>query len=256
MFKRLRIAFLLYVLLFVAATDYLSNRQLQTWDRTLWVDVYAVAGDDSDATRAYLAKHATPDLAALRQFIAGQGRRYGIHLEPPIAFEPAPALERPLPAAPESALGSLAWSLRMRWYLARLHWGSDRPTPDITVFAVYHDGQQAPTLERSVGVRKGHFTVANLFAAPEMRGSNAVILIHELMHTLGASDKYDPATDLPLYPIGYAQPQAKPLYPQRHAEIMGGRIPESRAKAVIPAELSQVLIGPETALEIGWLEHL
>ena len=34
---------------------------------------------------------------------------------------------------------------------------------------------------------------------------------------------------------------------------MGGRIPISERRADIPASLEQVVIGPATALEIGWL---
>ena len=65
-------------------------------------------------------------------------------------------------------------------------------------------------------------------------------------------DKYQPATNLPSYPLGYAEPQRQPRYPQRRAEIMGGRIPVSAHEAVMPDSLSQCDIGPATALEIRW----
>ena len=50
-----------------------------------------------------------------------------------------------------------------------------------------------------------------------------MVIAHEILHTLGASDKYDLATLAPLYPGGYAEPERDPLYPQSFAEIMAGR---------------------------------
>jgi hypothetical protein len=56
----------------------------------------------------------------------------------------------------------------------------------------------------------------------------------------------------PLYPDGYANPQARPRLPQRRAEIMAGRIPISETVAEIPADMTQVVIGGATAREINW----
>ncbi len=83
---------------------------------------------------------------------------------------------------------------------------------------------------------------------------NNVVIAHELLHTVGATDKYSPADNLPLFPIGYADPDRQPLYPQSMAEIMGGRIPVSETQAVIPKSLVQAMIGPQTALEINWID--
>ena len=78
-----------------------------------------------------------------------------------------------------------------------------------------------------------------------------VVITHELMHTLGASDKYD-AANLPLHPQGFAEPERRPLYPQRAAEIMGGRIPLAPGRARMPNSLGEVLVGGYTAAEINW----
>jgi len=86
-----------------------------------------------------------------------------------------------------------------------------------------------------------------------MSQSNNVIIAHEVMHTVGASDKYDPKSGLPIYPAGYAEPKLQPRYPQSKAEIMGGRIPLSQKGAQIPRSLKQVVVGQQTAIEIGWL---
>ena len=77
-----------------------------------------------------------------------------------------------------------------------------------------------------------------------------------MLHTLGASDKYAGLDSLPVFPIGYAEPDRDPLYPQRYAEIMGGRVPLSAHQAKIPTALRNVRIGGATALEINWAENL
>jgi hypothetical protein len=74
-------------------------------------------------------------------------------------------------------------------------------------------------------------------------------------HTFGASDKYDPQTNQPRYPEGYAEPARNPLYPQQQAEIMAGRVAMSQRSAEAPIGLSQVVIGPVTAREIHWTKQ-
>lgn len=77
-------------------------------------------------------------------------------------------------------------------------------------------------------------------------------MAHELLHTLGATDKYDLATNLPIYPAGYANPDAQPLHPQNAAELMAGRIALKESKAEMPISLSGTVVGLTTAAEIGW----
>lgn len=93
----------------------------------------------------------------------------------------------------------------------------------------------------------------NAFASADQHGANGVVIAHEILHTLGATDKYDPATNHPRLPEGYAEPDAQPLHPQRRAEVMGGRIAVSPTKSEMPASLKQAVIGAATAREIGWV---
>ena len=94
------------------------------------------------------------------------------------------------------------------------------------------------------------FGVVNAYSSRKDQGRNNVVIAHEFLHTLGATDKYDPATAMPLAPHGLAEPERSPLYPQSKAELMGGRIPVSRDSARVPPSLRQVIIGPLTAQEI------
>jgi hypothetical protein len=254
MLKRLRIAFLLYVLLFVAMAEFLAARRSTDWDSTLWVDVYLVAGDESPATREHLQRVERDEFAGLERFFAEQARSHGIELAAPFKISvvagPVDALPR-LPAD-AGALATLWWSLRMRWTATRLQWRNPGPDADIVAFAVYHDAATGMALDRSVALRKGLIAVANVFAAADARGANNVVLAHELLHTLGASDKYDPATNLPRFPHGFAAPESTPLLPQSKAELMAGRIPLSEREAAVPESLEQVIVGEVTAAEIGW----
>jgi hypothetical protein len=85
-----------------------------------------------------------------------------------------------------------------------------------------------------------------------MAGSNNIVVAHEMLHTLGATDKYDPNTGAPLFPSGFAEPDRRPLYPQDEAEIMAGRRALSAQDAQMPAGLSDVVVGAATAAEIRW----
>jgi hypothetical protein len=255
MLKRLRIAVLLYVLLFVALGQFLETRRAKDWDTSLWVNVYLVNGSGSEATQAYIDSLQPDAFAGVEQFFERQSRAHGLELAEPVRLRIAASLENELPSIPNDRgmLAAITWSLRMRWYATRLQFGSDLPTPDITLFAIYHDAEAGVTLDRSTALQKGMIAVANLFGSHAARGTNQMIIAHEVLHTLGATDKYEPMTGVPAYPIGFADPGRTPLYPQSHAELMAGRVPIREGEATIAASLEQTVIGPATAHEIGWI---
>jgi len=105
----------------------------------------------------------------------------------------------------------------------------------------------------SLGLQKGLIGVVNAFASDEQAAQNNVVVAHELLHTVGATDKYDASTNQPTHPGGYAEPDKDPLLPQTFAEIMAGRIPWSTTQSEMPGSLDKVLIGTQTAQEINWL---
>lgn len=254
MFKRLRIAVLLYVLLFVAAAQFFTARRMTDWDAPLWVDIYTVAGDDDPGTLRYIDSLRDDEFAETEAFLAREAKRYGITLQQPFKLRLVGPHTAPLPqlAAGAGAFGVLTWSLRMRWLATRLAWAAEGPSGDITVFAVFHEPADGAVLDRSTALEKGLIAVANLFADRTARSTNQIVLAHELLHTLSATDKYVPSSNAPLYPDGYAAPEARPLLPQSKAELMAGRIPVDDRTANMPASLREVVIGEATAREIGW----
>ena len=66
--------------------------------------------------------------------------------------------------------------------------------PDVRIFVRYHRPDFAVTLENSIGLQKGMVGIVNAYVSRRRAGANNVIIAHELLHTLGATDKYDPAT--------------------------------------------------------------
>jgi hypothetical protein len=254
-FRMLRIAILLYVLLMVAVGSWMARERTTSWSEPLWVAIYPLAGDESAGTHDYLQRLDIDKLKAIERYFSEQALRYTLNLQTPIRVELTGQIRSPPPArdAESGILGNALWSLKMRWYAWSVANDLDRPRPDIQIFAVFHDPAISPSLPHSAGLAKGLIGVAHLFASKDQDQQNLIVITHELLHILGASDKYDPHSNQPLFPIGYAEPDRRPLYPQRKAEIMAGRTPQSAAEARMPAKLSQTLIGPQTALEIRWV---
>ena len=254
-FRSVRITLLLLVLFFVAMNTWLTRLRSTDWNEPLWLVVYPVNGDGSAPTQKYIDTLDRGSFRAIESFLAREAARYGVTLREPVTIRLAPQPSGPPPSPPSdgSTLSVMLWSLKLR-YWAFANDTFEGPKPDVQMFVVYYDPKQHDRLRHSLGIQKGLIGVVNAFAARNLAQTNNVVIAHELLHTLGATDKYNPATNQPLYPIGYAEPQRTPLHPQVQAEIMGGRIPLSDQRAEMPDSLGQCLIGPETALEIRWTD--
>ena len=255
-FGTLRLALLLAVLAFVALGAWLERARSRDWDAPLRVTVYPLAATDDGEVAAYASSLQVEDFADVGDFLASEGARYDLALETPVRMRISRAASSPPPAPPKrgNLLSVMAWSLRLRWYAARVAWDDPLPTPDIQVFATFTPlGDGSSALPDSVGLSKGLVAVAHLYASREAAGSNQVVLAHELLHTLGATDKYDLRTGRPRVPDGLGEPTLDPAYPQSLAEIMAGRIALAPDDAVVPESLDEVVVGEQTAREIGWI---
>ena len=253
MAKSIRVALLLFVLATVAVGAWQKKTLIQSWERTLDVVVYPINGDGRDATAAYMGSLSSDSFASIGQFMRTEAQRHGVALANPVSIKLGPVVISAPPLAPVhgNTLEIILWSLQLRFWA----WRNDDyagPKPDVRVFAVYFDPAARQRVEHSIGLKEGRIGIANLFAAMHMSEENNVIVAHEILHTFGATDKYDPATTQPRYPDGYADPGQTPLYPQQFAEIMGGRIPLSEAQSETPRSLVLAVVGDRTAAEIHW----
>ena len=252
MFKAVRISILLFVLFFVVVSQFLTQARSTDWNNSLWIKIYPINADGSAEAAKYIDELEVRTFEGIETFLARETERYAHALQRPARIELGePVLEQPPELPPEPTMFSvMAWSLKMRWWAGSVTAAQDKIEPDVRIFVRYHRPNQAVTLENSVGLQKGMVGIVNGYASRRYRGTNNVIIAHEFLHTLGATDKYSPVDGHPIGPDGIAEPARTPLYPQRYAEIMGGRIALAEDDSVIPKSLKYALIGPLTASEI------
>ena len=254
MWRNIRVAILLLVLLWAAGHTWLERAGSTGWKDPLWVGVFPVNADGSAAAQSYIDGLENREYTDIEDFIAREAHRYGKNLQEPVHIELYPQVKQlpPLLERSSSVLGTMWWSLKMRWFGWRAADVRGRAPPRVRLFVLYHDPSSLQTVPDSHGLQKGLIGVVHTFAQRSMSGSNSIIIAHELLHTLGATDKYDPSNGLPVFPKGFAEPDRQPLYPQPKAEIMAGRRALSPTDAQLPASLSAVVVGPATAAEIRW----
>ena len=251
MWRALRITVLLFILVVVGAGALHDRWHSTDWDRPLRVGLFPVSADSRPVTDAYIDSLGPERFAAIETFFEREARRHGLALTDPVNLTLHAPVDRLPPARSADAgmLGTILWSLRLRWYAWRTGSGSGA---QIKLYVLYHDPAVSPAVPHSLGLQKGLIGVIHAFAAPQMDGQNNIVLAHELLHTVGASDKYDPATGLAVFPEGHGDPRSVPRYPQATAEIMAGRRMLSAREAQMPESLERVTIGEQTALEIQW----
>ena len=254
MWRKVRIAILLTILVIVAGGAWLDQHRTTSWEYTLRVGAFPVNADGSAVTAAYIEGLDAAQLEPVSEFSAREAHRYGVALDTPVEIHlyPQPAAAPPAFVPGAGLVTRILWSLKLRHYRSQVVDGIERARPRIALFLLYHDPKLATVLPHSIGLQRGLTGVVQLFASRSQSGQNAIVTAHELLHTFGATDKYDPVSDAPLYPAGFAEPSREPRYPQRYAEIMAGRVPLAPDQQEMPEELTQALVGPATAREIGW----
>lgn len=258
LFRSVRQLILLTILLTVATGSYLTRVRSTSWEEPLWVTLYPIDADGRRATSAYIDGLTKKPFIDIERFMERETRRYGVDIDRPIRIDIGqPVAELP-PAPPQdrNPIKVALWSLGLRWWAHQVTKDQPGAPPDIRLFIVYHDPAISFEDMHSLGMQEGMLGIVHAFADRKMQKKNNVIIAHEMLHTLGATDKYEMDSNLPLYPIGYAEPHGNSIYPQRFAEIMGGRIPLSEFEAVIPDSLGQVRVGSSTALELRWIDSL
>ncbi len=252
MFKAFRITVLLLILFIVSVSTWLTQSRSTDWNNSLWVKVYPINADGSDESSRYIQQLKVDDFQSIEAFIAKESERFGHTIARPVRMELGKPIKEQPPALGESPnmLSVMWWSLKLRLWSGNVTDDQDRPDPDVRIFVRYHSPQTDFVLENSVGMQKGMVGIVNAFAGRRHSGTNNVVIAHEFLHTLGATDKYDPSNGMPHFPSGYGEPDKKPRYPQQLAEIMGGRIALAENDAVVPKSLKYVRIGATTADEI------
>jgi hypothetical protein len=254
-FKNIRITVLLLILTYVGFDSLLSNARVTNWKHSLRIVIYPINADGSAQADEYISGLKIEQFEDIQTFIKKQSSRYGLSLSSPLYMNLSSPIKSQPPKLPESGnvLSTMWWSIKLRYW----SWKTDNyngVAPHIRAYALFYDPKTHQHLKHSTGLKNGKLALIKLFADGKNSKQNNFVMLHEILHTLGASDKYNLETGLPSYPEGFAEPERSPLYPQKLAEIMGGKISLSETKSTIPNSLKKVLVGAETAQEIGWIK--
>ena len=250
MWKKIRILCLLLVLLVVAVNAW--RDQNQDWTKPIIVLLHPINADGRTNTQNYINGLNIANLNTAQDYLKQASQQYR---DQPVAlyFKLGRELKQLPPKVPTDAslLSTVLWSLKFRFYAWQQRQGRDGAAT-VTLYLNYYDPSQTQILKYSTALQKGKIGSVNLFASNAHSQRNTMVMVHELLHAFGATDKYDLATGQPIYPIGYAAPNQQPLYPQQQAELMAGYIPLSQSKSKMPESLEQTRINEITAIELGW----
>jgi hypothetical protein len=255
-FRRIRIAILVGILLFTAAWGASTSYKRWVrghWRRPLLVGLVLLSPDgdiDAETWRRGASRLADRLAEEMQRWRGPDAIPFDLSVVGPVAWD------RPLPFTPRS--GSLidrAWHALDVWRTAR---EIDRAAGgvaggfDIRVFVL-----AAPALGDHTEFAEGSGAVNGevAFVRGSAGGDLSIPLQaigHELLHTVGASDKYD-GQGHAREPDGLADPDRVPRYPQDHAEWMVGEVTTSPGRGRLPASIDELQVGPTTAREIGWV---
>lgn len=227
----------------------------RAWHTPLTVVIYPINGDGRADTSAYIRALTDYSFKGIDDFTAREASRYKLLVSRPTKTLVGPTLSVLPPKLPVDAgpFESLFWGLKVRWWAYDKTPDNDYPWNTVRMYVSYHSNAELRTLDHSVGLQKGLMGIVNAFALPQQSKQNNIVIAHELLHTVGASDKYNQFLN-PIFPVGYANPNRQPRYPQRAAEIMAGRIPTSEYSSYMALSLKSVIVGETTAREINWIQ--
>jgi len=254
-FRNIRIIILLGILASALIYTQEQKRNTTAWYKPITVIIFPINADGKATTTEYINSLTVSDFQDIDQFFARSSDEYGLIAEQPVVTQLGQSIDA-LPPEPPFGAGTLSviwWSMKLRYWAYQHTPDSISNTDRIRLYVLYHSANGDKALAHSLGLQKGLIGVIHAYAYEQQKAQNAVVMAHEILHTVGAIDKYD-NNNLPIYPVGYAEPERQPLHPQRYAEIMAGRIAIDTHKAKMPASLSDTKVGTATAKEINWIQ--
>ncbi len=227
------------------------SRQLRldrrtNWQRPLTVSVVLVTQAEPGSA---LTGRWEAAAEALTEWFTTEWARYRPPgAQPPVRFvlEQVARVET-LPVAPEDTQGTVAFERQLNDIDTQV--GVRRN--DATVYVALSAAVERSARVEGIGEAGGRrgLIYADLNATEVTLES--VALAHELLHCLGASDKYD-AEGHAAGAAGLVAPLQVPLYPQPGGEVMVGEVATGPHNGEPIRSLREVHVGPVTAREIRW----
>ncbi len=272
-FRKFRIGVLSVLLLgvgFWAWETYLQDHKTFAWDQPVRVAVVAVVEGDKQQqidwfVQSFLSRAGAPrkNLLEVEAWLQSEYERHtGDNLD---IFDlavrgPVHMKKRP-PALPKHEDGFYErWSgiRNFLGYFKEIHKREDLllGAYDITVFVYFYD-ETDPVLKAtfelfdSVASKRDGMGIVFAPLSRSKLGYTTQVVAHEILHTLGASDKYE--GNRSVFPQGYADPQQTPLFPQENCEIMSLGRPISKTEDEYVDSLDECVVGDVTAEEINWV---
>ncbi|NMO15921.1 hypothetical protein HPC49_13850 [Pyxidicoccus fallax] len=254
-FQHWRVAVLLVGLCVALVWGFSVQRQRDertTWTRPLRVAVVLLGEDDG---AAQVLRNGLPRLESW--FAREHLRHRPDGLKEPVRFEVFGPVhpEAPLPWPDDASSG---WLGRLR-YMRTLQ-GALEPLDtavrleprgyDARLYVVV-ESDTSSTFAEGVGAAGGELGLVQARVKGEDATLALTALAHELLHCLGATDKYD-AQGHALLPQGLVDPERSPLLPQQQAEVMVGEVPLEAGTGKLPDSLDELAVGPLTAAEVRW----
>ena len=256
LFKIFRIIVLLSI--FVSLAFYAKTQKLKSrsWSEPLQIIIYPMNGDGSAIVEQYINQLEVSAFNDIDQFFQDEAEHYSLSIQNPTLTSLGSVIRTlpPIAPTPDSSFSKIAWwSIKLRYWAYKTTPDNDSNLHRIRVFVYYHQAEKNKQLQHSLGLDKGLLVIAHTFASAKLEQQNNIVIAHEILHTVGASDKYD-TNKLPVFPEGYAEPNNFPLFPQSLAEIMAAKIALSSSHAEMAASLDLCVIGEKTATEINWVQ--
>jgi len=253
-YRNIRVLILLFIL--AIAAIYTQDQRLSTtlWFKPIDVVIYPINGDSSQKTADYIRQLSKNDFHDIDDFFSRGAKRYHLIAEQPVITSLGKTIEKMPPTPPRdrnAIFQVIVWSLKLRYWAYQNNPDYKSNNSRIRLYVIYHQATEGQALAHSLGLQKGLIGIIHAYANTKQSAQNAVVMAHEILHTVGATDKYD-VNNHPIYPSGYVKPEQKPLYPQRYAEIMAGRIPLAEQSSKMPKSLKFTQVGKTTATEINW----
>ena len=253
--KFTRIVILLTLFVSLAFYDKIQKLQARSWSVPLQVVIYPINGDNNNpSVNEYINALDKTVFEPIDQFIQQQGLDHKLNTHQPTQTKLGIVMKLQPPESPKpdaNIFAIIAWSIKLRYWAYKNTPDSNSNLHRIRVFVYYHEPAEGRHLEHSLGLNKGLIAIVHAFGSENYDQQNNVVIVHELLHTVGATDKYT-ADGQPLFPIGYAAPNQSPLYPQSKAEIMAIGIAQTATSSRMANHLDECMIGEQTAKEINW----
>ncbi|HVP67058.1 MAG TPA: hypothetical protein VMT17_07325 [Anaeromyxobacteraceae bacterium] len=258
-FRRWRLAALAAVLAVVAAwaaREEIRRRRRASWRDTLEVAVVLLSstpGLDSAPWERGLSDLAARLQAERERYLGPGAAPFRFALVGPVAFEGR------FPETPsgDGPVGRLLHAIAILRLTRELDSAAEIDARAFDVRAYVLSDPEGPAGAQAFAEGQAAFR-GEVALVRASRGGDLcpalVALGHELLHTAGATDKYDAAGHARA-PEGLAEPERQPPYPQRFAEWMVGEVATGPGGGRLPSSLDEVRVGPATAREIGWSGH-